>query len=149
MNKNNIVINAGDKNNININTGIQTNNSTSLNSKNDKWWNNWTIISLIVSLVSGGLIYWTLDNKLVSVIISIIVFLIMFFNNPKRRFFRMGWVCLLIGSSQFLTYSGIFIIPENQFIHGYFQIGETSVPWFGVIMIIFALILFWFDKNEK
>lgn len=149
VNKNNIVINAGDKNNININTGIQTNNSTSLNSKNDKWWNNWTIISLIVSLVSGGLIYWTLDNKLVSVIISIIVFLIMFFNNPKRRFFRMGWVCLLIGSSQFLTYSGIFIIPENQFIHGYFQIGETSVPWFGVIMIIFALILFWFDKNEK
>jgi hypothetical protein len=150
VNKNNIVINAGDKNNININTGIQTNNSTSSNSKNDKWWNNWTIISLIVSFLSGGLIYWTLGNKLVSIIASIIVFLIMFLNNPKRRFFRMAWICILIGSSQFLSYSGIFIIPENKFIHGYLKIGENSIPWFGVMMIIVALILFWFDaKNEK
>ncbi|TQV62821.1 MAG: MFS transporter [Sulfurovum sp.] len=150
VNKNNIVINAGDKNNININTGIQTNNSTSSNSKNDKWWNNWTIISLTVSFLSGGLIYWTLGNKLVSIIASIIVFLIMFLNNPKRRFFRMAWICILIGSSQFLSYSGIFIIPENKFIHGYLKIGENSIPWFGVMMIIVALILFWFDaKNEK
>ncbi len=153
VNEKKILVNTGNNSKININTGdgkiTQINNGIVPSGENEKWWNNWTVLSLIVSLLSGGLIYWTLGIGIFSVISSIIVLLIMFLNNPKRRFFRIGWVCLLIGSSQFLTYSGIFIIPENQFIHGYFQIGETSVPWFGVIMIIFALILFWFDKNEK
>lgn len=133
------------------NNGTMNQNTNIANSSAspEKWYQNWLLLSGFISLISGGLIWWSISSLIFAFIGMIIVFLILLSFNPKRRFFRIAWSCLVIGGAQFIPYSGLVTIPRNKFIYGYLEIGNINFPWIGLVMILGAFYLFWLDKNEK
>ena len=59
----------------------------------------------------------------------------------------MGWAALLLGVGQFSSLSGLFVIPQNGFFHGFIKIGEYFIPWPGILLIILSGYLFYLDAN--
>jgi len=114
----------------------------------EKWYSQWWFISLIIGVVGGGLTWWQF-NLWVGVVIFFVLFLIMIMFNPKRRFFRIGLSSLFLGGLQFLPYKFDLIIPKNDFIYGYIKSGDTPIPWFGILLILLSIFLFWLDSKNN
>lgn len=128
----------------NNNVAIQDSNIVISKIPKKEWW----VISLVVSFIGGGFSWLLFNSWEWGVAIAIIFFVIMIIFNPKRRYFRVALVALGMSGLHFSVFSGLFVISKNDFIHGFIKIGESSIPWIGIIFILLAIYLFLLDYKE-
>jgi len=126
---------------------VATQDSSIVISKTPKqiWW----LISLVVSFIGGGSSWLLINSWKLGIVIAIISFGIMMIFDPKRRYFRAALVALLTAGLHFSTFTGLFEVPKNDFIHGFIRIGESSITWIGIIFILLAIYLFKLDYEES
>jgi len=136
---------SGDGNMI----AIGSNNTQVINrekiEKKDKWWH----ISLVVGLFGGGLAWWQF-SWMWGVGILVIIFIIMLFLNPKRRFWVAAWIVLsMAGINGFLNFIGTIKIPENPYINGIIKLGQNTNIFATLAFIVLVGVLFWLDYEER
>jgi hypothetical protein len=132
-------VNGSVLNNGTVNTAVY--NKENKSSFYKEWW----FISLSVGTIGFGLIWWIFNSLFLSIFVAILIFITMLMFNPKRRFFRVALSTLFLGLFQFSSFSGLLVIPENDFIHGFIKINELTIPWFGILLIVTSIILFILD----
>jgi len=127
------------------NVATQDSNITVSKTPKVTWW----LISLVVSLIGGGSSWLLMSSWKWGIVIAIISFVIMIIFNPKRRYFRVALVSLFTAGLHFSVFTGLFVVPKNEFIHGFIRIGESTIPWIGIIFILLAMFLFKLDYEES
>ncbi len=125
--------------------------------KLEPWYKEWWVISIIIGVVAGatsGVAFWSLK---IGAITAVLAGVIVFFHNPKRRFFRAAWYLLILFGaivtppliSGFIKSSG----NNNQFVEFALKIGESMNPWLAsgmaLITLIGAIMLFVLDHKQQ
>jgi len=138
----------GDGNNTN-NGGshVEQNSTVHKQSSNEQlkkspFYKEWWFVSLVGGLFAGVGTYFWLGNVLWSLGVALLIFVVIIFFNPKRRFFRVGLLLLSIGGSTFLPI-------VNKLIGKYLGINLDQNPWIGGLMIVVACVLFVLDYFEN
>jgi len=116
--------------------------------KDESIFTQWWFISLVVAFIGGLITFWQF-NTYIGLLISIVLFIIMLAFNPKRRFFRLGMSSFIVMGLQFIPLKYSMIIPKNNFIYGYIKSDNGDIPWFGILMFIASMFLFWLDYKEN
>lgn len=110
---------------------------------------NWIIISIILA-ITGGLITFLLTKSWkLSIVSSVLIFVIALINNPRRRFIKAFWVILsmtMILNRYFFEYTGKLFdidlkIGTNE--------AEPVVTVFLIILAGLALILDYLERGGK
>jgi len=114
------------------------------NDKNEKWYQSWFMKSLLVSFFCGVIIWLNFAYQL-AIGVSLIIFFIMIYFNPKRFYRRLGVSSLMIGILQFPMISGKLIVPENNFVFGYMELNNSQVPWLGILLLILSTFFIFLD----
>ncbi len=114
------------------------------NDKNEKWYQSWFMKSLLVSFFCGAIVWLNFSYQL-AIGVSLIIFIIMIYFNPKRFYRRLGVSSLMIGILQFPMISGKFIVPVNNFAFGYMDINNSQVSWLGILLLILSAFFIFLD----
>ncbi|MBN2826129.1 MAG: hypothetical protein JXQ76_12440 [Campylobacterales bacterium] len=148
---NNAPITIGDGNDTTQNNPLSTPQPTIEPPKEEPtpWYKAWWFVSLMVSLIGGGVSWLTFSSLGWGLGIFAVIFLVMVMNNPKRRFFRLGVSTLIMGVLQFTPISGLIKIPENSFLYGHLQINSSDVTYLGLLLVVLSGFLFWLDSKER
>lgn len=110
--------------------------------KPHKWYQQWWFMSLVLGVLVGAGSYVALGNIWLSLVVVLLTFAAMMLFNPKRRFYRSAWVYFSAG--------GVSVFqPIAKLIEKYLGINLETNPWIGGLLIMGALVLFWFDYLEN
>jgi len=145
-NESNINVNVtGSKNNI----SVGDNNTQVIENFDKKKKDNWWLISLVLSVFVGGASWWQF-SWLEGVVSFIIAFIVMFWLNPKRRF----WVMACISLSVVIINGSFNVIAtiktsENTYINGLIKIAQNTNVFVTLAFIVLAGFLFWLDHKER
>ena len=123
------------------------------------WYKEWWVVSIAIALAAGliaGLAFLSLK---ISAISALIVGIVVYFMNPKRRFFRAASVLLLLFGAIVTPpmISGYVksqqLTDTNQFINFAVEIGKEMNPWLagtmGIAALAGAIFLFWLDHKQN
>ena len=110
---------------------------------------NWIITSLIAGLIGGILTFYFTSNLKISIVASVIIFILVILRNPKRRYMKVFWVILSM-----LTILNKFFFQVIGNISGIdFKVGSSevgdAVSIFLVALAGLALVLDYFERNGK
>ncbi len=108
------------------------------------FFDNWFYISVFIAIFCGIGIGMYSGSIPFGIISSIILFGIMIFLNPKRRFFRLG-ASLILYAVTYLTMSSLHVevnINNNDYLNGFFHFHkEFSMVAFLSLLISGILII--------
>lgn len=111
---------------------------------------NWFFLSFLIALVVCLTSIYFFNSLKIGLVIGIFSFIFIFFLNPKRRFFRMGWLTIGISSSLFSLNFISLEIPRNEYIFGKLQMGSSEYSTNLAILLLFlSAWLFYLDSKEK
>ena len=123
------------------------------------WYKEWWVVSIAIALAAGliaGLAFLSLKISAISVLI---IGIVVYFMNPKRRFFRAASVLLLLFGAIVTPpmISGYVksqqLTDTNQFINFAVEIGKEMNPWLagtmGIAALAGAIFLFWLDHKQN
>ncbi|WP_246499680.1 COR domain-containing protein [Thiothrix unzii] len=128
----------------------------------EKWYDkHWWAVSLIpasiVMIITGILAWlWTNDRILgtsIGAVLGVIVYVLMFLNNPKRRFFRAAWFAFfgfLVSASPWITGKFGYSANTSESKTG-FEL-EWGIPMDAVLsalLLVLAGFLFHLDSKQK
>ncbi len=135
-----------------LNGDINEGESNPLNKrKKDKTiLNNWLLISFLLSLLSSLILGYVFNSINIGLIAFLITFIMMFFLNPTRRFFRTASALLLLGIGIIPSISFNLLIPENKFgLTGEFSFGGFGGYIMSCVIICLAGYLFYLDSRKN
>ena len=128
----------------------------------EKWYDkHWWAVSLIpasiVMIIAGILAWlWTNDRILgasVGAVLGVIVYVLMFLNNPKRRFFRAAWFAFfgfLVSASPWITGKFGYSANTPESKTGFaLEWGEPMNVVLSALLLVLAGFLFHLDSKQK
>lgn len=108
---------------------------------------NWIIKSAISGLIGGIITYALTSNWKISLVSSIVIFVLVILNNPNRRYMRAFYIALFPLLSS--VYFNVTSKTENLDMRiGIKELGVAETIVLGLIAII-CLILDWLERNGK
>lgn len=107
---------------------------------------NWITISLVSSLLGGILTYVFTKSWEISLISSIIVFIIIALNNPKRRFMKAFWAVF----SLFAILNRFYFNVVGELSNTSFRIASNNISdTLSISLIVLAMFLLYLDYLER
>ena len=108
---------------------------------------NWTITSAISGLIGGLITYGLTQNWKISLIISIVLFIVVIQSNPKRRYMKVFYIALFPLISN--IYFNINSKTENLDIQaGLKELDPITVAFLGSICLV-CLLLDYLERSGK
>lgn len=107
---------------------------------------NWIIISLTAAIVGGIITYLLVRNLNISIISSVIIFILGILGNPKRRFMKAFWAIL----SMFLILNRFFFEIVGELFDFTFKIGSPKIDYsISIILLVLAGFTLYLDYKER
>jgi len=107
---------------------------------------SWITISLASSFLSGILTYIFTKSWKISLISSIIVFIIILLNNPKRRFMKAFWATF----SLFATLNSFYFNVAGKISNTNFQLANNNISdTLSISLIVLSMFLLYLDYLER
>ena len=143
---------TGNKSKQYINTYNSKNENLGAELKQTSWYDKWWVISIIAAIIVGILAWFLFKSVLVTVTTVIVVAIMVYLLNPKRRFLSAALAILgVIGLGSSSSVSGKFDYKKSLAdgdLNLVFEFGEPMSTSLSVLLILLAAWLFWLDYNQ-
>jgi len=129
---------------------VTTGDGSDIYNNSNKMQINWFFLSVLIAITIFLITTYFFNSLKIGLVSGIVSFLIIFFLNPKRRFYRMGWMIIVTASSLISINFISLQIPENEYIFGKLQIGSNDYSLItAIVLYILSAWLFYLDSKEK
>ena len=122
---------------------IITNSQSKKNNFFDKWF---IVISFITFSLSIGIgLYW--ESLPLGIIIGAVLFTVLSFFHPSRRYYRLGWAVVFY-TITYLSSSSLHLemtVENNTLINGFLNFHKEFSLIVFISLLVFTIILFLFD----
>jgi len=106
----------------------------------------WIVTSIIVGTISGCVAFYFSSHSKISVAIAVIVGVIAYISNPKKRYMKAFWVVLAV----FVTLNKFFFKIVGNLLGIEFEVGSNNLPLLvNIMLLLLAGVLLLLDQLER